>query len=89
MTRVKGDVTDASQPVNGDVAADLGGPGADKGGPGGMGSDAGGTGAGTTPLDAIGTQGNKSSKVGSHLKTRTAGERRGDTDTDMGGTGNL
>jgi hypothetical protein len=84
MTRnKKRQMTDASVPANGDVAADLGGPGADIGGPGGMGSDSGGTGAGTTALDAIGWQGNRPNKVGSHLKARTAGQRRGDTDTDV------
>jgi hypothetical protein len=82
MTRnKKGEMTDASVPAGGDSAADLGGPGADIGGPGGMGSDSGGTGAGTTALDAIGFQGNRPTKVGMHLKTRTAGARRGDTDT--------
>ncbi len=83
MTKNKnGEVTDASVPAGGDVSEDLGGPGANIGGPGGMGADSGGTGAGTTALDAIGTQGNRATKVGSHLKTRTAGERRGESDTD-------
>ena len=82
MTRdKKGDVTDASLPASADVAADLGGPGADIGGPGGMGSDSGGTGSGTTALDAVGTQGNRATKVGNHLKANKAGTRRGDTNT--------
>lgn len=69
-----------SAPVS-EPSPDLGGPGANMGGPGGTGSDLGGTGAGTTALDAIGFQGNKPNKVAQHLKTKTAGSRRGDSDT--------
>jgi hypothetical protein len=85
MTRnTKDKITDASVPAGGDSSPDLGGPGADIGGPGGRHSDSGGTGAGTTALDAIGFQGNRPTKVGMHLKARTAGARRGDTDTNVG-----
>lgn len=68
-------------PAGGDVSPDLGGPGADLGTHGGTGADSGGTGAGTTALDAIGFQGNRTDKVSQHLKTSTAGSRRGDPGT--------
>lgn len=71
----------ASVPTGGDASPDLGGPGADLGTHGGTGADSGGTGAGTTALDAIGFQGNRTDKVAQHLKTSTAGSRRGDSDT--------
>ncbi|MDQ6676322.1 MAG: hypothetical protein M3Z09_03400 [Acidobacteriota bacterium] len=78
----KSEKDNASIP-SGDVSPDLGGPGANLGTHGGTGADSGGTGAGTTALDAIGSQGNRESEVASHLKIKhTAGSRRGDTEVE-------
>lgn len=50
--------------------ADLGGSEANLGYNAGTGADSGGTGAGTTALDAIGSDGNFDSGVADHLKVR-------------------
>jgi len=70
-------------PAGGDSSPDLGGPGTDLNTHGGTGADSGGTGAGTTALDAIGSQGNFDSGVAGHLKVKhTVGTHRGDTEVD-------